>query len=55
MLDRTLEITHADLVEVKNLCEALRIENEDYQVCLFVFLRFYFRKIFEFSRMHLIQ
>jgi len=49
MLDRTLEITHADLVEVKNLCEALRIENEDYQVCLFVFfLRFYFKKSLNF-------
>jgi hypothetical protein len=33
MLDRTLEITHADLVEAKNLCEALRVENEDYKVC----------------------
>lgn len=32
MLDRTLEITHADLVETKNLCEALIIENQDYKV-----------------------
>jgi hypothetical protein len=38
MLHRTLEITHGDLVEVKNLCEALRVENEDYQVCLFEIL-----------------
>jgi hypothetical protein len=31
MLDRTLEITHADFIEAKNLAEALRIENEDYK------------------------
>jgi len=38
MLHRTLEITHGDLIEVKNLCEALRVENEDYQVCFFEIL-----------------
>jgi len=31
VLDRALEITHTDLVEAKNLCEALRVENEDYK------------------------
>jgi len=31
MLDRTLEITHSDLIEAKNLIEALRVENDDYK------------------------
>jgi hypothetical protein len=33
MLDRTLEATHVDFIEARNLAEALRIENEDYKVC----------------------
>lgn len=32
VLDRTLEITQNDLIELKNLAEALRLENEDYKV-----------------------
>jgi hypothetical protein len=39
MLDRALEITHADLVEARNLSEALRVENEDYKVCFEIFLK----------------
>jgi hypothetical protein len=32
MLHRTLEITHADFIEARNLAEALRLENDDYKV-----------------------
>ncbi|CAF1637846.1 unnamed protein product [Adineta ricciae] len=31
VLDRALDITQNDLTETKNLCEALRVENEDYR------------------------
>ncbi|CAF1432670.1 unnamed protein product [Rotaria magnacalcarata] len=31
LLERTLDMTHSDLIEAKSECEALRIENEDYQ------------------------
>jgi hypothetical protein len=32
MLDRSLEVTHADFIEARNLAEALRVENEDFRV-----------------------
>ncbi|CAF1008003.1 unnamed protein product [Rotaria sordida] len=31
LLERALDVAHSDLVETKNLCEALRVENQDYQ------------------------
>jgi hypothetical protein len=34
MLDRSLEVTHADFIEARNLAEALRVENEDFRVWL---------------------
>jgi hypothetical protein len=37
MLDRALDITEADLIETKNLSEALLLENQDYKVYFLYF------------------
>lgn len=40
IFQRIVESNEQELTEMKSLCEALRLENEDYQVVLLLFLHF---------------